>query len=259
MAILGEEGDALEGSEVDAIVKEATSEGSADSKSAEPPKKEEPSAPKEEPKKEDSKPAPKQPEAPSQGMTEPRKVIFASPSAKRVALERGIPLKDIKGTGPNGRILKADVESFKPAASGAGGPVAPASPSAAPSAAPAYTDIPVSTMRKVIADRLLQSKTQVPHYQVTSELKVDRLLKMRQVFNSAAAAAQESGKPGGKTTTKISVNDFMMKAAALALEEVPEVNSSWLGNGSIRQCVPTFFFPVPPRPTADRTTTPQAP
>lgn len=237
MAILGEEGDALEGAEVDAIVKEASSEGPAD-QAAEPPKQESaPPPPKEEPKKEDSKPAPKQPEAPSQGMTEPRKVIFASPSAKRLALDRGIPLKDVKGTGPNGRILKADVEEFKGAAvgAGAGGPVAPSSPAASPSAAPAYTDIPVTTMRKVIADRLLASKTQVPHYQVTSELKVDRLLKMREVFNSAASAAQEAGKPGGKTTTKISVNDFMMKAAALALQEVPEVNSSWLGNGSIRQ------------------------
>lgn len=239
VAILGEEGDPTEGAEVDKIVKEATTEESkGESQSAEkvpePPKSEEPAKKEEE---SSSKPAPpKQPEAPSQGLSEPTGTIYASPLAKRLALERGIPLKDVKGTGPDGRIVKADIDSFKPAAAaGAGGPVPPASPAASPAVAPTYTDVPLSGMRKVIGERLLASKTQIPHYYVTSELNVDRLLKMREVFNSAAKAAQEAGKQGGKTTAKISVNDFMMKAAAAALSEVPEVNQSWLGDGKIRQ------------------------
>lgn len=233
VAILGEEGDPTEGADVDKIVQEAHSESSkgesqGESKTPEPPKQ----------PQQDSKPqpAPSQPEAPSQGLSEPRDIIFASPIAKRMALERGIPLKDVKGTGPNGRIIKVDIENFKGAAAGSASPVSSSSPAAAPTAAPAFTDLPVSGMRKVIGDRLLASKTQIPHYYVTSELNMDRVLKMREVFNSAAKAASESKSASGKTTTKISVNDFMMKAAALALEEVPEVNSSWMGDGKIRQC-----------------------
>ncbi|KAL7273799.1 pyruvate dehydrogenase complex dihydrolipoamide acetyltransferase component (E2) [Rhizina undulata] len=141
--------------------------------------------------------------------------IAASPLAKRIALERGIPLKDIKGTGENGRITKADVENYKPSTT-----------TAAPAAAAATIDIPLTAMRKVIASRLTESKNTAPHYYVASTLSVGKLLKLRQALNSAAT----------KGEYKISVNDFIIKAVAAALLKVPTVNSSWReAEGVIRQ------------------------
>ena len=130
-----------------------------------------------------------------------------SPSAKALALERGVPIKQVKGTGPGGRVTKQDIEKFQ------------SSPSAAPatSAAPAsFEDVPASSMRKTIANRLVQSFTQNPHYFVSSTLSVSRLLKLRQALNGSA---------DGKY--KLSVNDFLVKAAAVACKKVPAVNSSW--------------------------------
>ncbi|KAJ9113589.1 hypothetical protein QFC20_001941 [Naganishia adeliensis] len=158
--------------------------------------------------------------------------FFASPLARKLALERGIPLSQIKGTGPEGRIVKADIENFKGAStstsSGASSEVAktPTSGvstlpgSAAPVAPAEYEDLPISNMRRVIGKRLLESKTQVPHYYLTVEVNMDRVMKLRQMFNKAAG----EGKP------KLSVNDFIVKASALALAEVPEANSAWLGD-----------------------------
>lgn len=131
----------------------------------------------------------------------------ASPSAKALALDKGVPLKEIKGTGPGGRITKSDIEKYKPAA-----PSAASSESAGPS----YEDTPASSMRKTIANRLTESMNQNPHYFVSSTISVSKLLKLRQALNSAA---------DGKY--KLSVNDFIIKAAAVALKKVPAVNSSW--------------------------------
>ena len=103
----------------------------------------------------------------------------ASPSAKVLALEKGVPLKSIKGTGPGGRITKADIEKYKPS----GG----ATPGAAATAAgPTYTDVPASSMRKTIASRLVQSMNQNPHYFVSATLSVTKLLKLRQALNASA-------------------------------------------------------------------------
>ena len=144
--------------------------------------------------------------------------VYASPLAKKIALERGIPLKNIKGTGENGRITKADVEKYSGGAS-ASGAVAPAVPGSA------YTDTPISSMRKTIASRLTDSKNTAPHYYVQSTLNVSKLLKLREALNSSAE---------GKY--KLSINDFIIKAAAHALLKVPQVNSSWLeAEGVIRQ------------------------
>ncbi|MEN3166094.1 pyruvate dehydrogenase complex dihydrolipoamide acetyltransferase [Gluconobacter sp. OJB] len=137
--------------------------------------------------------------------------IFVSPLAKRMARERGIALDALTGSGPNGRILKRDVEK---------GPAAPkTAPKAA--AAPAVTAseetvrrVPNSTMRKVIARRLTESKTQVPHFYVSVDIELDALLALRSKLN---ATAQEN-------SFKISVNDMMIKAVALALKKVPGVN-----------------------------------
>ena len=130
----------------------------------------------------------------------------ASPAAKALALDRGVPLKEIKGTGPGGRITKEDIEKYKPSSS---------APSAS-SVGPAYEDIPASSMRKTIANRLVQSMNQNPHYFVSTTLSVTKLLKLRQALNSSAE---------GKY--KLSVNDFLIKATSVALRKVPAVNSSW--------------------------------
>ncbi|KAG8526608.1 Component of pyruvate dehydrogenase complex, mitochondrial [Bacidia gigantensis] len=132
-----------------------------------------------------------------------------APAAKALALEKGVPIKQVKGTGPGGRITKTDIEKFQPAAS----------PSAAPAAAaagPSYEDIPASSMRKTIANRLTESMNQNPHYFVASPLSVTKLLKLRQALNASA---------DGKY--KLSVNDFLIKASAIACKKVPAVNSSW--------------------------------
>lgn len=144
--------------------------------------------------------------------------IFASPLAKTIALDKGIALKNIKGSGPNGRIVAKDVENYKPAAA------APAAAPAAPASA-SYEDIPLTSMRKTIASRLLQSTQQSPSYIVQSQIVVTKLLKMRQALNAAA-----------EDRYKLSVNDLLIKAVALASLRVPEVNSAWLGDqGVIRQ------------------------
>ncbi|KAH8595995.1 dihydrolipoamide acetyltransferase component E2 of pyruvate dehydrogenase complex [Bisporella sp. PMI_857] len=139
----------------------------------------------------------------------------ASAKAVRLAIESGVKIAGIKGTGTSGQITEADV---KKAASGAsstsgttGGPVS------------SYTDIPTSSMRKTIANRLTESMNQNPHYFVAATVSVTKLLKLRQALNASA---------DGKY--KLSVNDFLIKACAVALKKVPQVNSSWR-DGFIRQ------------------------
>lgn len=137
-----------------------------------------------------------------------------SPSAKKLALEKGIAIKDIKGTGPSGRITKQDIEKAKPSG-GAGGPPATGGVSAA-----AYEDVEASSMRKTIAARLTQSMQQNPHYFVASSVSVTKLLKLRVALNASA---------DGKY--KLSVNDFLVKALAHAARKVPAANSSWREEG----------------------------
>jgi pyruvate dehydrogenase E2 component (dihydrolipoamide acetyltransferase) len=164
--------------------------------------------------------------------------VFASPLARRIAEQAGVDLKSVKGTGPNGRIVKADVEAAKAAgpAKAAPAPVAAAAPVAAPApvaAAPApkaagvdakdlsdklgmtYTAIPNSGMRKVIARRLGEAKQTVPHFYLTVDIELDALLKTRTELNSRSDAY------------KLSVNDFVIRAVALALKKVPAANAAW--------------------------------
>lgn len=233
IAIFAEEGDDL--SEASKMADDASKEAPAKSDEG----GEKPTSPQE--KSEEKPPAPPKEEEPkkeeeSKPPTEFSKdIIFASPVAKRLALERGIPLAQIKGSGPNGRILKSDVENYKPSAASAtaGVPMPSGAPKAAPAAEGEYIDIPLTSMRRTIGKRLLEAKQSVPHYYLTVEINMDKVLKLREVFNTAAAAQKDAqdSKAG-----KLSVNDFIMKATALALAEVPEANSSWMGE-SIRQCV----------------------
>ena len=132
-----------------------------------------------------------------------------SPAAKTLALQLGVPIKAVKGTGPGGRITKQDIEKYKPA-TGTG------SAAAATSTGPSYEDLPASSMRKTIANRLTQSMNQNPHYFVAATVSVSKLLKLRQALNASA---------DGKY--KLSVNDFLIKASAVACKKVPAVNSSW--------------------------------
>ena len=187
--------------------KEAPKEEAAES--SEPPESGSKTSP---PKGEEKEPAPESQESESTGgRLEPslNREPNASPAAKALALERGVPIKQVKGTGPGGRITKQDVEKFQPS-------------SAAPTAAagPSHEDIAVSSMRKTIANRLGQSWNQNPHYFVSAILSVSKLLKLRQSLNASA---------DGKY--KLSVNDFLIKAAAIACKKVPAVNSSWRESG----------------------------
>ena len=168
------------------------------------------------PPKETKEPAPEPQESESTGgklETSLDREPNASPAAKVLALEKGVPLKAIKGTGPGGRITKADIEKYKPSG-------AAAAPAAAPAAGSTYEDIPATSMRKTIANRLVQSMNQNPHYFVSATLSVTKLLKLRQALNASA---------DGKY--KLSVNDFLIKACAVACKKVPAVNSSWREDG----------------------------
>ncbi|MBI2737532.1 MAG: pyruvate dehydrogenase complex dihydrolipoamide acetyltransferase [Rhodospirillales bacterium] len=149
--------------------------------------------------------------------------IFASPLAKRIAADRGIDLATLKGSGPNGRIVKADVEAAKPGAAPPKPAAAPAPRPAPPAGtqpvfvAPGDTRVPHTSVRKVIARRMLESKQTVPHFYLTVDLEIDALLAARQSIN---AVAEKKG-------TKVSVNDMVIKACAKALRDHPECNASW--------------------------------
>lgn len=203
IAVVGEEGDDLSGAA--ALAEQASKQAPAvkEEKAPEPPKEERstPPAPK-------SKPAP---ETKAELPVGDR--IFASPIAKKIALERGIPLAQVKGTGPNGRIIREDIENFKPAPT-------TAQPAAVESTTD-YIDIPLSNMRRTIGARLTQSKQELPHYYLTVEINMDKVLKLREVFNKTLTEKDK--------TSKLSVNDFIVKAASCALVDVPEANSAWLG------------------------------
>ena len=170
-------------------------------------------------------PAPKPAGAPSpQPVTMPSGGrIFASPLAKRIAADKGLDLATLKGSGPNGRIVKVDVEAAKPGAA-APKPAAAPAPRPAPPAgaqpvfvAPGDTRVPHTSIRKVIARRMLESKQTVPHFYLTVDLEIDALLAARQAIN---AVAEKKG-------TKVSVNDMVIKACAKALRDHPECNASW--------------------------------
>lgn len=177
--------------------------------------------------KEEEKPAAAAPAASaapaSSGSSAPKKTqasgdrILASPLAKTLALEKGISLKGLAGSGPNGRITAKDVE-------GAQQPAAKASSSGAAAAA-AFEDTPLTNMRKVISKRLTASKQGAPDYIVSSKISVSKLLKLRASLNASAE---------GKY--KLSINDLLIKAIAKACERVPAVNASYLEDeGVIRQ------------------------
>ena len=139
--------------------------------------------------------------------------VFASPLAKRLAANANFDLKGVQGSGPNGRIVKADVEKAI-AAGPRSAPKAAAAQSGAPGTRGSYKAVPNSSMRKIIAKRLQESKQTVPHFYLTVDYIIDDLLKLRKDVNE-------------KGGYKISVNDFVIKACAIALKKMPHVNASW--------------------------------
>jgi len=176
--------------------------------------------------------------------------VFASPLARRMAAQAGIDLSALKGSGPGGRIVKADIDAAlaaraHPAAAAPAAPPAPVvapSPVVAPAPAPApaakaaptpsvtvtapHRLVPHSTMRKVIARRLGESKATIPHFYASRDVELDALLKLRAELN---AKSPKEG-PGA---FKLSVNDLVIKAAALALRRLPSVNASWTDEGMV--------------------------
>ncbi|XP_071741943.1 dihydrolipoyllysine-residue acetyltransferase component 2 of pyruvate dehydrogenase complex, mitochondrial-like [Rutidosis leptorrhynchoides] len=165
-----------------------------------------------------------EPKAAKPSTAPPTDRVFASPLARKLAEDNNVSLSSIKGTGPEGSIVKADIEEYL--ASGKKElSAAPSKTDQATVSAINYTDIPNSQIRKVTASRLLLSKQTIPHYYLTVDTCVDKLTKLRADLNLLQEAS------GGK---KISINDLVIKAAALALRKVPQCNSSWT-NDYIRQ------------------------
>ena len=187
--------------------------------------------------------APQAASAPAAGADGGR--IFASPLARRIAKEKGIELGQVKGSGPHGRIVKADIEGFEPskaaprpapekAAPAAAGQPAMAATPAAPTGVPGFTteqvrkiyegrpfkEVTLDGMRKTIATRLTQAKSTIPHFYLRRDIRLDTLLQVRKTFNDQLAA---SG-------VKLSVNDFVIKACAMALMRVQAANAVWAGD-----------------------------
>ena len=169
--------------------------------------------------------------------------VFASPLARRLARESGLDLAALSGSGPHGRVVKRDVEAAT-TGRGAEGKASPTPASAgtpnAPAAAPAgmtsaqvralyeegsYEAVPNDGMRKTVAARLTESKQTVPHFYLTVDCRIDALMAARETIN-AAAPKDEQGKP----QFKLSVNDFVVKAWAVALQRVPAANATWAGD-----------------------------
>ncbi|AHD00843.1 pyruvate dehydrogenase complex dihydrolipoamide acetyltransferase [Leisingera methylohalidivorans] len=163
--------------------------------------------------------------------------IFASPLARRIAADKGLDLSQITGSGPKGRIVKADVESAKPQAAAAAAkagaaPAAAAPAAAAPATGPSadmvarmyegreFEEVKLDGMRKTIAARLTEAKQTVPHFYLRRDIQLDALLKFRGELNK-----QLEGRG-----VKLSVNDFIIKACALALQSVPDANAVWAGD-----------------------------
>lgn len=185
--------------------------------------------------------APQQPQAPSNGHAASVTAdgrVKASPLARSIAADKGVNLAEVAGSGPGGRIIKKDVEGFTPSAAPAAAPAQPAQPAAPapaavggrntwgklPEASEDVEIIDVSKMRRAIADSTVTSKQQVPHFYITVDIDVEPLLALREQLNASLV----------KEGVKISVNDMVVKAAALALRQFPNLNTHFYGDKLVR-------------------------
>ncbi|MAS44745.1 MAG: pyruvate dehydrogenase complex dihydrolipoamide acetyltransferase [Rhodobacteraceae bacterium] len=220
------------------LLEEGEDASAADSAGAPaaPASKEEP-APEPEAKSEAPAPAPASPApaspAPAASKDADGDRIFASPLARRIAADKGLDLAAIKGSGPRGRIVKADVEAAKPAAAAPAEAPAAASAAKAVAQAPAdaeavkklyadvaFEEVKLDGMRRTIASRLVEAKQTIPHFYLRREIELDALMAFRAELNGALASRG----------VKLSVNDFIIKACALALQQVPDCNAVWAGD-----------------------------
>ncbi len=172
--------------------------------------------------------------------------ILASPLARRLAKEAGIDLASVKGSGPHGRVVKSDIDAARTggtaAAAPAVAPVQEARSAAGATATPAMSDaqilklfeegeydiVPHDNVRKIIARRLVEAKTTIPHFYLTADTEIDALLALRQQINAAAPRDKD-----GNAAWKVSVNDLIIKALALALMRVPDANVTWTEGGML--------------------------
>jgi pyruvate dehydrogenase E2 component (dihydrolipoamide acetyltransferase) len=230
-----------EGVKVNTPIARLAGEGdAAPAPKAEAPKAEAAPAPAPEPAKAEApRPAPAAAPAPAPAKAADGNRVFASPLARRLAEQKGIDLAAVTGSGPHGRIVKADIDKAQPgAAKPAAAPAAPAAASTAPAAAAAaprehktleqmgippgsYDLIPLDGMRKTVARRMTDSFRDVPHFPLTIDIEIDELLAARTKINGLLE----------KSGVKVSVNDIVMKACAVALMKVPEANASYSPEG----------------------------
>ena len=199
------------GTNVDAIVAAVKNGATASAPAA--------TAPAESPAAAPSAPAQATAAAPAPQVVVNEGRIFASPLARKMAEERGIDLKYVKGTGDNGRITKFDIDGYVPAAASATQAVSAAAPAiqTGPAGVVSFEDQPVSQMRKTIARRLSESLFTAPHFYITMTIDMDAAVAARAKINEVAPV-------------KISFNDMVVKATALSLKQHPKINSSWLGD-----------------------------
>jgi pyruvate dehydrogenase E2 component (dihydrolipoamide acetyltransferase) len=158
--------------------------------------------------------------------------VFASPLAKRLAKQRNVDIAKLKGSGPHGRIVARDIAATKPSAAAGGFPAAAAMPDDAilklyePGT---YETVPHDNMRKVIASRLMQAKQTIPHFYLTIACGLDELLAVREKLNAHAPLGKDKA-----PEWKLSVNDFIIKSMALALQRVPDANATWTEAGMLK-------------------------
>ncbi|UVK52942.1 pyruvate dehydrogenase complex dihydrolipoamide acetyltransferase [Mesorhizobium sp. AR02] len=240
---------AAEGEDAGAVAKSGG--GAAPAKAEAPKADAKAEAPKAEASKaEPAAPAPKTEAAPAANGHAAGERTFASPLARRIAKEAGVDVSAVTGTGPHGRVVKADVDA---AIAGGGAKAARAAkaPAGAPAAASApavkpmsddqvlklfeqgsYELVPHDNMRKTIARRLVEAKTTIPHFYLTLDCELDALLALRTQIN-AAAPVKKTDK-GDAPAYKLSVNDMVIKAMAMALKAVPDANASWTESAMVK-------------------------
>ncbi|MDG1077604.1 MAG: pyruvate dehydrogenase complex dihydrolipoamide acetyltransferase [Planktotalea sp.] len=168
--------------------------------------------------------------APAPKLTQTGDRVFASPLARRIVADKGIDLATITGSGPRGRIVKADVENAQSAPAAQPAAIPTPQTAKAPDTNPSqiakmyegreFTELPLDGMRKTIAARLTEAKQNIPHFYLRRDIHLDALLKFRSQLNKQLAARD----------IKLSVNDFIIKACALALQQVPAANAVWAGD-----------------------------
>lgn len=168
--------------------------------------------------------------APAPKLTQTGDRVFASPLARRIAADKGFDLATITGSGPRGRIVKADVENAQSAPAAQPAAIPTPQTAKAPDTNPSqiakmyegreFTELPLDSMRKTIAARLTEAKQNIPHFYLRRDIHLDALLKFRSQLNKQLAARD----------IKLSVNDFIIKACALALQQVPAANAVWAGD-----------------------------